>query len=112
MLRSELLISEGTMLTSREGARTLWSNLLTVVAGATASFGRWNTTEDTRPVGRDGSDVRKALNVAPVLLTADSIVPFNTPMRILRWAASGLMQYNVCSLGGRPCCQAVLSLLT
>jgi hypothetical protein len=55
-----------------------------VVAGSMALFGRWNTMEDTRPVGRDGSDVRKALNVAPVLLTADSIVPLNTPMRILR----------------------------
>ncbi len=54
-----------------------------VVAGATAPFGRWNTAEDTRPVGRDGSDVRKALDVAPVLLTADGIVPFNTPMCIL-----------------------------
>ncbi len=55
-----------------------------VVAGATALFGRWNTVEDTHPVGRDGSDVRKALDVAPVLLTVDGIVPFNMPMRILR----------------------------
>ncbi len=54
-----------------------------VVSGATAPFGRWNTAEDMRPVGRDGSDVRKALDVAPVLLTADVIVPFDTPMRIL-----------------------------
>ncbi len=84
VLRSELPTSEGTMLTSRVGVRTLWSNLLTVVAGATAPFGRWNTMEDTHPVGRDGSDVRKVLNVAPVLLTADGIVPFNTPMYILR----------------------------
>ncbi len=55
-----------------------------VVAGATALFGRWNTTEDTHPVERDGSDVRKALDVALVLLTADGIVLFNTPMHILR----------------------------
>ncbi len=55
-----------------------------VVVGATAPFGRWNTAKDTHPVGRDGSDVRKAPNVAPVLLTTDGIVPFNTPMRILR----------------------------
>jgi hypothetical protein len=75
--------SEGTMLTSWAGAHTLWSNLLTVVAGATAPFGRWNTMEDMHPVGRDGFDVRKALNVALVLLTADGIVPFNTPMHIL-----------------------------
>ncbi len=53
-----------------------------LVAGAMAPFGRWNTAEDTRPVGRDGSDVRKALDVAPVLLTADGIVPFNVPMCI------------------------------
>ncbi len=55
-----------------------------VVAGATALFRRWNTAEDTRPVGRDGSDLRKALDVAPVSLTADGIVQLNTPMRILR----------------------------
>ncbi len=61
----------------------MWSNLLTVVAGVTALFGRWNTMEDMRPVGRDGSDVRKALDVAPVLLTADGIVPYNLPMHIL-----------------------------
>ncbi len=54
-----------------------------VVAGAMVPFGRWNIVEDTCPVGRDGSDVRKTLNVAPVLLTADGIVPFNTPMCIL-----------------------------
>jgi hypothetical protein len=71
------------MLTSLVGVRTLWSNLLTVVAGVTALFGRWNTMEDMRPVGRDGSDVRKALDVAPVLLTADGIVPYNLPMHIL-----------------------------
>ncbi len=104
--------SEGTMLTSWAGAHKLWSNLLTVVAGATAPFRRWNTAEDRRPVGRDGSDVRKALDVAPVSLTADGIVPLNTPMHMLFWAASGLMQYSVCVLGGCPCRQAVLSLST
>ncbi len=83
VLRSELPASERTMLTSRAGAGMSWSNLLTVVAGATVSFGRWNTVEDTCPVGRNGSDVRKVLNVAPVLLTADGIVLFNMPMRIL-----------------------------
>jgi hypothetical protein len=56
--------------------------------------------------------MRKALNVALVLLTVDGIVPLNTPMRMLFWAASGSMQYNVCLSGGRPRCQAVLSLLT
>jgi hypothetical protein len=85
---------------------------LTVVAGATTPFRRWNTTEDTRPDGRDGSDMRKALNVALVLLTADGIVPLNTPMRMLFWAASGSMQWDVCLLGGHPRHQAVLSLLT
>ena len=75
--------SEGTMLTSRVGAHTLRSSLLTVVSGATVPFGRWNTAEDTRPVGRDGSDVRNAIKVAPVLLTADGIVPFNMLVRIL-----------------------------
>ncbi len=83
-----------------------------VVAGATAPFGRWKTAEDTRPVGRDGSDVRKALDVAPVLLTTDGIVPLNTPMRMMFWAASRSMGYNVCSSGGRPHSQAVLSLST
>ncbi len=83
-----------------------------VVAGAMAPFGRWNTVEDTCPVGRDGSDVRKALDVAPVLLTMDCIVQLNIPMRMLFWAVSGSMQYNVCLLGGRPRCQAVLSLST
>ncbi len=71
--------SEGLMLTSRVGAHTSWRNLLTVVAGAMAPFGRWNTAEEMRPVGRDGSGVRKALNVAPVSLTADGIVPLNMP---------------------------------
>ncbi len=82
-----------------------------VVARATAPFGRWNTVEDTRPVGRDGSDVRKALDVAPVLLTANGIVPLNTSMRMLFWAASGLMRCNVCLLGRHPHCQVVLSLM-
>jgi len=79
------------MLTSRADAQTLWSNLLRVVAGAMAPFGRWNTMEDTHPVGIDGSSLRKVLDVAPVSLTADGMVPFNTPMRILCCAASGLM---------------------
>ncbi len=82
-----------------------------VVAGATALFGRWNTMDDTRPVGRDGSDVRKELNMAPVLLTADGIEPLNTPMQMLFWAASRLMQYDICSLGGHLRRQAMLSLL-
>jgi hypothetical protein len=90
--------SEGTMLTFRAGACTLWSNLLTVVAGAMAPFG--------------GSDVRKALDVARVSLIADGIVLLNMPMRILFWATSGLMQYDVCLSGGCLRCQAVLSLLT
>jgi hypothetical protein len=64
---------------------------LTVVAGAMALFGRWNTAEDTCPGGRDGPDVRKTLNVAPMLLTTDGIEPLNTPMHMLFWAASGLM---------------------
>ncbi len=91
MLRSEFSTSEGTMLTFRAGERTLWSNLLIVVAGATVPFGRWNTAEGTCPVGMDGSSLRKALDVALVSLTADGIVPFNMPMRILCCAASGSM---------------------
>ena len=63
---------------------------VTVVAGATAPFGRWNIAEDTLPVGIDGSSLRKALDVAPVVsLTADGIVSFNTPVCILCCAASG-----------------------
>ena len=61
----------------------------TVVAGATAPFGRWNTAEDTLPVGIDGSSLRKALDVAMVSLTVDGIVSFSTPVRILCCAASG-----------------------
>ncbi len=83
-----------------------------VVAGAMAPFGRGNTEEDTCPVGRDGSDVRKACNVAPVSLTADGIESLNTPMRMLFWAAGGLMRYNVWLSGGHLPRQAVLSLLT
>ena len=65
---------------------------VTVVAGAMAPFGRWNIVEDTLPVGIDGSSLRKALDVAPVVsLTADGIVSFNTPVRILCCAASGLI---------------------
>ena len=90
----------------------VWSNLLTVVAGATAPFGRCNTVDDTRPVGIDGSFLREGLDVAPVLLTAEVIVLFNTPMRILCCATSGSMQYVLRSLGGRPHHQVVLSLLT
>jgi hypothetical protein len=52
------------------------------------------------------------LDVAPVLLTVDGIVPLNTPMCILFWALSGSMQCNVCLSGGCPHCQAVLSLST
>jgi hypothetical protein len=83
-----------------------------VVAGGTAPFKRWNTVEDMRPVGRDGFDVRKALDVALVLLTADGIVPLNTPMCMLFWAASGSMRYNFCLSGGHSCRQAVQSLST
>jgi hypothetical protein len=77
-----------------------------------ALFGSWNTIEDTRPVEMDGSSLRKALDVALVSLTADGIVPFNTPMRILCCAASGSMRYVVHLSGGRPRRQVVLSLLT
>ena len=90
VLRSEFSTIEGTMLMSRASARTLWSNLLSVVAGATAPFG--NVAEDARPVGMDGSSLKKALDVAPVSLTAGGIVPFSMPMRILRCAASGSMR--------------------
>ena len=83
-----------------------------MVAGAMAPFGRWNTAEDMCPVGIVGSSLRKALDVAPVSLTADGIVPFNTPMRILCCVPSGSMQYVLRSLGGRPYCQVVLSLST
>jgi hypothetical protein len=107
---SEFLTSEGTMLTFRAGEQMLWSNLLTVVAGATA--GRWNTVEDTHPVGMDGSSLRKALNVALVSLTLDGIVPFDMPMRILCCAVSGSIRYVVRSLGGRLRRQVVLFLLT
>jgi hypothetical protein len=75
--------SEGTLLTSRAGTHMSWSNLLTAVALAMAPFGRWNTVEDMHPIGRDGSDMRKTLDVAPVLLTADGIVLLNTPMRMV-----------------------------
>ena len=85
---------------------------MSVVAGAMAPFGRWNTAVDTRPVGIDGSSLRKAFDVAPVLLTADGMVPFNTPVRILCGAASGLVQYVVRLSGGRPRRHFVLSLLT
>ncbi len=112
MLRSEFSTSDGTMLTFRVGEQMLWSNLLTVVAGAMAPFGRWNTAEDTRPVGMDGSFLRKALDVAPVSLTMDGIVPFNTPMSILCCATSGLMRYVVRLLGGCLRRQVVLSLST
>ena len=61
--------------------------LVIVVAGVTALFGRWNTGGDMHPVGRDEFNARKALDVAPVSLTPDGTVPFRTHMRI---AASGL----------------------
>ena len=49
---------------------------MTVVARATAPSGRRKTKVETHPVGKYGSDLRKALNAVPVLLTADGIVPF------------------------------------
>ena len=69
----------------------MWNNLLRVVGSAMVPFERWNTVEDTCPVGIDGSSLRKALNVAPVSLTADGVVSFNTPVHILCCAASRLM---------------------
>ena len=83
-----------------------------MVAKVMALFGRWNTIEDTRPVGMDGSSLRKALDVAPVSLTADGLVPFNMPLRILCCAASGSMRYVVRSSGGCLRRQVVLSLST
>jgi hypothetical protein len=100
VLRSEFSTSEGTMLMSRASARTMWSNLLSAVAGATAPFG--NIAEDARPVGMDGSSLKKALDVAPVSLTAGGIVPFSISMRILRCATSGSMRYVVRLSGGHP----------
>ncbi len=86
---------------------------MSVVAGATAPFGMWNIAEDARPVGMDGFSLRKALNVAPVLLTADGIVPFSMPMHILHCATSGSMRYVVRLSGGHPCHRhIVLSLST
>ena len=50
---------------------------MTVVARATAPSGRRKTKVETHPVRKYGSELRKALNAVPVLLTADgSIVPF------------------------------------
>ena len=45
-----------------------------VVAGAMVPSSKCNTAVDRRPVDRDESDVREALDVAPVSLTADGIV--------------------------------------
>ncbi len=50
-------------------------------AAAVVPSGRWNTTLDGIPMGIDGADGRRACDVAPVLLTADGIVPLRTPSR-------------------------------
>ena len=92
VLRSELPTSDGIILTSRAWVHASWSSVLTVVTGATAPSGRWNTAVETHPVCKDGSDLRKALNVVPVLLTADGIVPFRMPVCMWLRAMRGLMQ--------------------
>ena len=63
-----------------------------VVAEATTLSGRWNTAVETHPVCKDGFDLRKALDIAPVLLTADGIVTCRTLVCIWLRAVRGLMQ--------------------
>ncbi len=48
-------------------------------ATAVVPLGRWNTTFDGIPMGIDGAGGRRACDVAPVLLTANGIVPLRTP---------------------------------
>ncbi len=50
-----------------------------VEATAVVLFGRYNITLDQIPVGIYGANRRRTCNVAPVLLTADGIVPLRTP---------------------------------
>ncbi len=65
-------------------------------AAAVVLLGRWNTTLDRIPVGIDGADGRKACNVAPVLLTADGIVPLRTPSHSVVVKEVGLQMACCC----------------
>ena len=65
---------------------------MTVDAGATAPSVRWKPAVETCPVCNDGSNLRKALDVALVSLTADGIVPFRMPVRMGLRAVRGLIQ--------------------
>ncbi len=70
----------------------MWGIVLTVVARATAPSSRWNTAVETHLVCNNGSDLSKALNGAPVLLTMDGIVPFRRPVCMWLRAVRELMQ--------------------
>jgi hypothetical protein len=65
-----------------------------VEAAAVVPLERWNTTVDGIPMGIDGADGRRACDVAPVLLTADGIIPLRTPSRSV--AAVGVQSQMAC----------------
>ncbi len=87
MLSSEFSTSAGTMLTLLAGLRTLKWSLLIVVAAAVTPLGRWNTAHDHSPMGIKGAKGSRACDVAPVLLTAEEIVPESTASFMLRRSA-------------------------
>jgi hypothetical protein len=67
-----------------------------VEAAAVIPSGRWNTTLDGIPVGIDGADRRRACYVAPVLLTADGIIPLRTPSHGVVVVGVGLQMACCC----------------
>jgi hypothetical protein len=96
VLMRELLARVGAMFVLQAGSRTLCMSLLTVEATAVVPLGRWNTTLDGILVGIDGANGRRACNVAPVLLTADEIVPLRTPSSSVVVEEVGLQMASCC----------------
>ena len=70
----------GTMCTLRAGSRSWWCSLLIVVAIAMLLNAPPKLVFDCIPVGIDRSDGLIALADAPVLLTADGMLPLRTPI--------------------------------
>ena len=78
-MRSEASTRPGTILTVLVGSWRFFSSLNTLEAGAVLLLGMWKSLVDFMPVGMKGLPTRPALEVAPVSLMADGMVPSSTP---------------------------------
>ena len=82
VLTREFSVMDGTMWMSLAGCPTSCISCFSSVALALVPSGRWNILVDVLPVAMCGSVIVPTLEVAPLLATADGMVPLSTPCRI------------------------------